>query len=441
MLRGQRGQTAAEYMGMLLLVAAIIAAIVSLGLPGQIRHQINAAVCQIVGGDCDSAHATAKATPGDADGDGVSDADERRLGTDPASTDSDGDGIPDGREIELGTDPANADSDGDGVPDRREASSGGKLDPTNADSDGDGLSDGEELALGTNPASKDSDGFDTIGDGLTDAQEVALGTDPNNFDSDGDGNPDGYEVERGDDPTKDGRPLYSKAFDAFVLDDPISLLLPTGPVAKALGKGFERFAVAMKGAYKALREAKTLEEAAKARRQILAVWRDRFKKPDGSPRPAATPPPSSADPERQKLLQRLHDDLNEKKRLDELPRDPDHKYRIDPKSIREADDALALEKEGRVPKLWRADKNNNLREDGADFVDRNGQLYDHKVATSKYTPFDANKFMRELEHNDLRNGEKIILNRKDLDDDGLRSLLRQIDKRGLRSRFIFYPDL
>jgi hypothetical protein len=277
MLRGQRGQTAAEYMGILLLVAAIVAAIFTLDLPGKLRHEVDAAVCQIIGGDCHSSPVAASKTPGDADGDGVSDADERRLGTDPASTDSDGDGIPDGREIELGTDPANADSDGDGVPDRREADSGGKLDPTSSDSDGDGLSDGEELALGTNPASKDSDGFDTVGDGLTDAQEVALGTDPNNFDSDGDGNPDGYEVERGDDPTKDGRPLYSKAFDAFVLDDPVSLLLPTGPVAKALGKGFERFAVAMKGAYKALREAKTLEEAAKARREILAVWRDRFK--------------------------------------------------------------------------------------------------------------------------------------------------------------------
>ena len=226
MLRGQRGQTAAEYMGILLLVAAIIAALFTLD-PAKLRHEVNAAVCQLIGGDCHSLPRAASKLPGDADGDGISDADERRLGTDPASTDSDGDGIPDGREIELGTDPANADSDGDGVPDRREADSGGKLDPTSADSDGDGLSDGEELALGTNPASKDSDGFDTIGDGLTDAQEVALGTDPNNFDSDGDGNPDGYEVERGDDPTKDGRPLYSKAFDAFVLDDPVSRLLPT----------------------------------------------------------------------------------------------------------------------------------------------------------------------------------------------------------------------
>jgi hypothetical protein len=441
MLRGQRGQTAAEYMGILLLVAAMIAAIFTLDLPSKLRHEVNAAVCQIIGGDCDSSPKAATKTPGDADDDGISDADERRLGTDPASTDSDRDGIPDGREIELGTDPANADSDGDGVPDRQEANSGGKLDPTSADSDGDGLSDGEELALGTNPASKDSDGFDTIGDGLTDAQEVALGTDPNNFDSDGDGNPDGYEVERGDDPTKDGRPLYSKAFDAFVLDDPVSLLLPTGPVAKALGKGFERFAVAMKGAYKALREAKTLEEAAKARREILAVWRDRFKKPDGSPRPAATPPPSSADPERQKLLQRLHDDMVSKKRRDELATDPETGYTITPDSIREADDALALEKEGRIPEVSRADGNLRSNEHGADFIAKNGRLYDHKVATSERGPFDAKAFMGKLLERDIPNGETIILNRQNLDAAGLRSLLHEIDAHGLRSRFIFYPDL
>src|SRR3954468_17869347 len=135
MLRGQRGQTAAEYMGVLLLVGAIVAAVVTAGVPGRIAKEINAIVCQIAGGKCDAA--AAHAAPGDRDGDGISDADERRVGTDPASSDSDSDGIPDGTEVKLGTDPASADSDGDGVPDRREADSGGKLDPTSADSDRD----------------------------------------------------------------------------------------------------------------------------------------------------------------------------------------------------------------------------------------------------------------------------------------------------------------
>jgi hypothetical protein len=298
MLRDQRGQTAAEYLGALLLVASIVAALVVSGVPGRIAHHVQALVCEIGGGDCHVAAARASAR--DRDGDGISDADEREAGTDPMNVDSDGDGLTDGKEAELGTDPVSADSDGDGVPDAREVRSGGKLDATDADSDADGLTDGEELAIGTDPSSNDSDGFDTIGDGLTDAQEVELGSDPNDFDSDGDGNPDGYEVRRGEDPTEDQRSILSKGFDAFVLDDPISLLLPTGPVAKSLGKGFERFAVAMRGAYKALRGAKTLEEAARARRRILAIWRDRAKPkappeepppPTGPPRPARTPVP------------------------------------------------------------------------------------------------------------------------------------------------------
>jgi hypothetical protein len=434
----QRGQTAAELLGVLLLVAAIVAGLVAGGVAGRIAGQVDSLVCQLAGGDCHVAAAGAK--PGDRDGDGLPDEDERRAGTDPGNDDSDGDGIPDGRELELGTDPASADSDGDGVSDRREATSGGKLDPKSADSDGDGLSDGEELALGTNPASKDSDGFDTVGDGLTDAQEIELGTDPSNFDSDGDGNPDGYEVRQGDDPSKDGRSILSKAFDTFVLDDPVSLLLPSGPVAKALGKGFERFAVAMKGAYKALREATTLKEAAAARRRILAIWRDRGREAGGAPRPAATPPPA-VDPVRRQQLQRLRAALERRKHHQELATDPDKGATITRNSTREADDAVALEDAGKVPRLRRADDTKNPSERGADFVDAAGQKYDHKVATSGHGPFDAEKFVSKVERDDIRNGEKIILNRKDLSDDDLRSLVREIDDRGLRDRFIFHPDL
>ena len=46
----------------------------------------------------------------DSDGDGLSDAEEERLGTDPTNPDSDGDGILDGDEVTLGTDPNTPDA-------------------------------------------------------------------------------------------------------------------------------------------------------------------------------------------------------------------------------------------------------------------------------------------------------------------------------------------
>ena len=53
-LRGTRGQTSAEYMGALLLVAVIVAALVS-GLPAQIADRTSSAVEAIIGGDGRSA--------------------------------------------------------------------------------------------------------------------------------------------------------------------------------------------------------------------------------------------------------------------------------------------------------------------------------------------------------------------------------------------------
>src|SRR4051794_5989693 len=280
-MRSQRGQTAAEYLGILLLVAAIIGAIVTSGVGGTISGAVRTAVCQIVGADdCGTGTATATRPPGatkdDTDGDGIPNAEERRTGLNPASADTDGDGVPDGKEVVAGTDPRKTDTDGDGLDDHQEAATGGKLDPTKADTDGDGLTDGEETAIGTDPTSQDSDGFDTVGDGLTDKQELELGTDPNNFDSDGDGNPDGYEVRKGDDPTDDERSLLQKGVETFVLDDPLSLFLPTGALGKVVGKAGERLALEAKAAYSALKHAKTLKEAAAARKRILALYRERI---------------------------------------------------------------------------------------------------------------------------------------------------------------------
>jgi YD repeat-containing protein len=112
--------------------------------------------------------------------------------------DSDHDGLPDALEILLGSDPFNPDSDGDGLPDGIEFILKG--DPFSAkpddDDDGDGLTNIQEVRLGTDPANPDTDG-----DGLSDGDEVLrYHTDPLNPDTDGDGFSDGLEVALGSDP-------------------------------------------------------------------------------------------------------------------------------------------------------------------------------------------------------------------------------------------------
>jgi predicted nucleotidyltransferase len=262
-------------MGVLLVVSVIIAAVSTTNAGTAIARQLDRLVCEIFEGErCAAPPAAAR--PGDRDGDGVSDRDERRAGTDPRSADSDGDGIKDGQERRLGTDPLAADSDGDGIDDRREARSGGKLDPTKGDTDGDGLSDAEEVAIGTDPSSADGDGeYGASRDGLTDAREIELGTDPNAYDTDGDGNPDGYEVERSDDPTEDQRDLITKGFETFVLDDPIGAIVTLG--AGKLASGAAKVLTGrVRALTKALRGAKSVGEAARIRRQIVAVIRDKL---------------------------------------------------------------------------------------------------------------------------------------------------------------------
>lgn len=130
----------------------------------------------------------------DTDGDGLSDGDEVRFGSNPKKADTDNDGLRDGREADLGTDPLNPDTDGDGIKDGDEVSKGSdpldRSDPKRIDSDKDGLTDYEELFVhGTDPDKKDTDS-----DGVSDGQEIRLGTDPLRRDSDGDGISDGNEV-------------------------------------------------------------------------------------------------------------------------------------------------------------------------------------------------------------------------------------------------------
>lgn len=114
--------------------------------------------------------------------------------------DSDGDGLTDAQELALGTDPLNPDTDGDGFSDGVEvyfAARGGNFDPRRVDpgcppalrgvdSDCDGLLDCDEQLIGSNAASPDSDN-----DGIPDAIEWQLGTQPASDDRELDPDSDG----------------------------------------------------------------------------------------------------------------------------------------------------------------------------------------------------------------------------------------------------------
>lgn len=164
--------------------------------------------------------ATGESGDADPDGDGLTNREEKQLGTNPRAADTDGDGLSDGDEVKKdSTNPLKADSDGDGLSDGDEILKY-HTDPMKADTDGDGLNDGDEiLTYKTDPLKADTDGdgssdgdeilkdktdplrVDTDGDGLNDGDEVTkYKTDPTKADTDGGSVSDGAEVVRGSDP-------------------------------------------------------------------------------------------------------------------------------------------------------------------------------------------------------------------------------------------------
>ncbi len=133
----------------------------------------------------------------DPDGDGLTNNEEKLIGTDPLNPDTDGDALRDGEEVrKYHTNPLNPDTDGDGLLDGEEVLKY-HTDPLNVDTDGDILSDGDEVLKHlTDPLRVDTDA-DTLSDG---DEVLRYRTNPLNPDTDAGTIPDGVEVRRGSNP-------------------------------------------------------------------------------------------------------------------------------------------------------------------------------------------------------------------------------------------------
>lgn len=104
------------------------------------------------------AAALAEGLPKDSDGDGLTDEQEAKLGTDPFNKDTDGDGLTDGDEVNVyKTNPLNPDTDFDGLKDGPEVFTY-KTNPLDRDTDKGGVADGHEVIEDhTNPLDPSDD--------------------------------------------------------------------------------------------------------------------------------------------------------------------------------------------------------------------------------------------------------------------------------------------
>ncbi|HUB09148.1 MAG TPA: VWA domain-containing protein [Myxococcales bacterium] len=159
----------------------------------------------------------------DSDGDGLSDAEEIAIGTDPRNRDTDGDGFSDGVEVlahrnnvdldPLRPDPGcpanliGVDTDCDGLTDCDEQLIG--TSSLLVDSDFDGAPDGLEFLMGTQPTTQDLQ-FDPDNDGLLNGTELRIHSNPQIADaSDLTSFGYRYQVQANGPPDSEGRQCYT----------------------------------------------------------------------------------------------------------------------------------------------------------------------------------------------------------------------------------------
>jgi hypothetical protein len=156
----------------------------------------------------------------DADGDGLSNAEEAVLGTNPNNPDSDGDGINDGDEVNThGTNPLNVDTDGDGLTDGDEINTHG-TNPLNTDTDDDGVNDANDAFPLDNTESVDTDAdgtgnnadTDDDSDGVDDVNDAFPLDNSESVDTDADGTGNNADTDDDNDGVDDIN-------DAFPLDN------------------------------------------------------------------------------------------------------------------------------------------------------------------------------------------------------------------------------
>src|SRR5260221_273934 len=136
----------------------LVSDVTSVGLRGTYNYTLTDNLDDIKVGGNDSywsvtmtIFAFLEAPNNDLDGDGLTNSEEKVLGTDPRNPDTDGDGLRDGEEVHVyKTDPLKKDTDGDGLTDGDEVLKY-HTNPLDKDTDHGGMPDGKEVQLGLNP--------------------------------------------------------------------------------------------------------------------------------------------------------------------------------------------------------------------------------------------------------------------------------------------------